>query len=215
MKAPSPRLLPATIVALATLLVWKSSTLLHAAFTNAPRPAPAMVAPAEAAGTEAAKEAPPPAAAKPEPPKPDEPPPIGESEKALLQDLRERRRDLDARAEAVATRETLAAAMEQKLTDRVGELKALQARLEAMDSARHQAEDAGWQGLVRLYEAMKPKDAAGIFNDLPTPVLVDLIGRMKDAKAAAIMAAMNQDKARDVTAELARTRTGQKHGNGS
>ena len=224
MNVPSPRLLPATIVALAALLVWKSGTLVVAAFTNTPRSTSAIVPPAAAVGTEAAKEgkdahhphaaaseAPKPA----EPPKPEGPPPIGESEKALLQDLRERRKDLDARVQAVATRETLVAAMEQKLTARVGELKALQTQLEAMDSARRQSEDTGWQGLVKMYETMKPKDAAGIFNDMPVPVLLDLIGRMKDAKAAAVMASMNPDKARDVTAELARVRTGQKRGNGS
>jgi flagellar motility protein MotE (MotC chaperone) len=55
---------------------------------------------------------------------------------------------------------------------------------------------------------MKPKDAATIFNDLAMPVLLQVLDRMKDAKAAAIMAAMNPDKARDVTTELAQMRTG-------
>ena len=40
------------------------------------------------------------------------------------------------------------------------------------------------------------------------PVLLQVLDRMKDAKAAAVMAAMNPDKARDVTAELAQMRTG-------
>ncbi len=55
---------------------------------------------------------------------------------------------------------------------------------------------------------MKPRDAATIFNDLSMPVLLQLLDRMKDSKAAAVMAAMNPDKARDVTAELAQMRTG-------
>jgi flagellar motility protein MotE (MotC chaperone) len=55
---------------------------------------------------------------------------------------------------------------------------------------------------------MKPKDAATIFNDLSMPVLLQVVDRMKDAKAALILAAMNTDKARDVTAQLARMRTG-------
>jgi flagellar motility protein MotE (MotC chaperone) len=55
---------------------------------------------------------------------------------------------------------------------------------------------------------MKPKDAAAIFNDLQMPVLLQVLDRMKDAKAAAVMAAMNPDRARDVTAELAQMRTG-------
>lgn len=55
---------------------------------------------------------------------------------------------------------------------------------------------------------MKPKDAATIFNDLTMPVLLQVMDRMKDAKAAAVMAAMKPDKARDVTAELVQMRTG-------
>ncbi len=72
-------------------------------------------------------------------------------------------------------------------------------KLEGLDAAQKQKEDAGWQSMVKLYEAMKPKDAATIFNDLSMPVLLPVMDRMKDAKAAAIMAAMSPDKARDVT----------------
>jgi flagellar motility protein MotE (MotC chaperone) len=131
-----------------------------------------------------------------------------ESEKALLQDLRQRRQELDSRAAAVAARESVLVATEQKLSVRVAELQALQQKLEGLDAAQKQREDAGWQGLVKLYESMKPKDAATIFNDLSMPVLLQLMDRMKDAKAALVMAAMNPDKARDVTAELAQMRTG-------
>src|SRR3954451_22667425 len=76
-----------------------------------------------------------------------------------------------------------------------------------MDTARQQRDDASWQGLVRLYETMKPRDAATIFNELQMPILLQVLDRMKDAKAAAVLAAMNPDKARDVTAELAKLRT--------
>ena len=84
----------------------------------------------------------------------------------------------------------------------------MQRKLEGLESAQKQKEDAGWQGLVKLYETMKAKDAAVIFNDLQMPVLLQVLDRMKDSKAAAVMAAMNPDKARDVTADLAQMRTG-------
>ena len=84
----------------------------------------------------------------------------------------------------------------------------MQKKLEYLDAAHKQREDAGWQGLVKVYETMKPKDAATIFNDLSMPVLLQVVDRMKDSKAALILAAMNPDKARDVTAELAQMRTG-------
>ena len=52
---------------------------------------------------------------------------------------------------------------------RVEELGALQKKLQDLEAARQQREEAGWQGLVKLYETMKPRDAAVIFNDLQMP----------------------------------------------
>jgi hypothetical protein len=80
-------------------------------------------------------------------------------------------------------------------------------KLESLDASHQQQEDNAWQGLVKVYETMKPRDAAAIFNDLGMPVLLAVVGRMKEAKAAAILAAMTPDKARDVTTQLALFRT--------
>ena len=102
---------------------------------------------------------------------------------------------------ALAARESLLAAAEQKLSARVAELQALQKKLEALgDAHARSARTSSWQGLVKLYEAMKPRDAATIFNDLEMPVLLQVVDRMKEAKAAPVLAAMQPDKARDVTA---------------
>ena len=130
-----------------------------------------------------------------------------DSERAVLLELRQRRQELDARDAALAARESLLAAAEQKLSARVDELQALQKKLEALETARKEREDASWQGLVKLYEAMKPRDAATIFNDLEMPVLLQVVDRMKEAKAAPVLAAMQPDKARDLTAKLAQMRT--------
>jgi flagellar motility protein MotE (MotC chaperone) len=133
-------------------------------------------------------------------------PPISESERALLLDLRKRREELDARAADLTAREGVLAAAEARLAARMGELSGLQKRLESLEAARQAHDDANWQGLVKLYESMKPKDAATIFNDLDLPVLLPVLDRMKDRKAALVLAAMSPDRARMVTAELARMR---------
>ena len=99
------------------------------------------------------------------------------------------------------------AAAEQKLEAQAQALTALQKKLQDLEDVRTQREEAGWQGLVKLYEDMKPRDAATIFNDLDMPVLLAVVDRMKEQKAAPILAAMNPDKARDVTTGLARLRT--------
>jgi flagellar motility protein MotE (MotC chaperone) len=224
-KIDLPRLLPTTIATLAALLSLKCGILLQAVVTHEGRPDSAIVTAANAASTERSPETPaaPPTRAKPaadsatpapaqkptvSSPGSESPPPVSETERALLQDLRQRRQELDALAASVAARESVMAAAEQKLATRMAELQTLQKKLEGLDAAQKQKVEAGWQGLVKVYEAMKPRDAANIFNDLQMPVLLQVLDRMKDAKTAVVMAAMNPDRARDVTAELAQMRTG-------
>ncbi len=152
-----------------------------------------------------------PADAKPADPKAAQAPPpepaLSAAEKAVLLDLRQRRQELDARETILGERESVLAAAQDKLSARVEELQSLQQRLEALEADRRRQDDASWQGLVKLYETMKPRDAATIFNDLAMPVLVQVMDRMKDGKAAAVLAAMDPDKARLLTQELARLRT--------
>ncbi|MBC7635316.1 MAG: hypothetical protein H7251_06910 [Acetobacteraceae bacterium] len=198
-----PRLLPITIAAMMLLMGVKAIGLVRAATPEAaPSPAAAKpIAPALPAGPPATATQAAPAVL---PPKPVE---ISESERALLLDLRRRRGELDSREAALASRDAVLSATEKRLTARVGELAVLQARLEALEQARQAREAQNWQGLVKLYEAMKPRDAAAIFNDLDKPVLLAVLDRMKDGKAAAVLAAMTPDRARQATADLARQRT--------
>jgi flagellar motility protein MotE (MotC chaperone) len=234
LRVPTPRLLPLTIVVMAALLAVKSVSLVRAAVpppgappaaallvaaaqaATQPQPAtaapPAAAAPVAASGDAAAKPAKPPGSApdpirRPAAGSPPAEPPVSDSERALLLDLRHRRDELDARDAALASREAVLAAAEKRLSDRVDELKALQGKLEALEVARKQRDEANWGGLVKLYESMKPRDAATIFNDLDMPVLLQVVDRMKDAKAAPVLAAMQPERARQVTAQLAALRS--------
>jgi flagellar motility protein MotE (MotC chaperone) len=198
------RLLPITIFAMSGLLAMKSAELVRAAVTAPDPAAKAVVAPAAAA---VVAEIPPPPPAPQSPSQDAAPPPVSDAEKALLLELRQRNKELDERDAALTSRESVLAAAEQKVQARVAELQALQKKLEALEAARKEREDASWQGLVKLYEAMKPRDAATIFNDLDMPVLLQVVDRMKEAKAAPVLAAMQTDKARDLTAKLAQMRT--------
>ena len=137
---------------------------------------------------------------------PIESPPVSDSERTLLLDLRARRSELEARDAQLQTREQVLGAAEHRLATRIDELTALQKRLEALETSRKARDDVNWRGLVKLYETMKPRDAAVIFNDLDLPVLLQVVDRMKEAKAAAVLAAMLPERARQVTAELAQMR---------
>lgn len=158
--------------------------------------APAAPAPAAPASGTPAPAATPPAAPTPE----------AAAERAVLEQLRARRAEIEAREQAAMQREVIVAAAERRLSQRIEELSALQSRLEAMERERSQREETGLRGLVRLYEGMRPRDAAAIFDELEMPVLLPIVDRMREARAAPIVAAMRPDRARTLTAELAKFR---------
>ncbi|MDX2293479.1 MULTISPECIES: MotE family protein, partial [Streptomyces] len=119
-----------------------------------------------------------------------------EAERTLLLDLRRRRETLEARGRTLDERQAAMSAAEQKLAARVAELNALQARLEALEAERRKHDAANWLGLVRTYEAMKPREAAAIFDALDMQVLLAVLDRMSTRKAAPVLAAMQPDRAR-------------------
>jgi flagellar motility protein MotE (MotC chaperone) len=123
------------------------------------------------------------------------------------QEIKLRQSQIEAREQRLAERETALAAVDKHLTERVGELVGIQTRLEVLETDRKAREEANWAGLVKLYEGMKPRDAAGIFNGLDKPVLLEILDRMKAAKASVIIALMEPESARQATLDLANKRT--------
>lgn len=203
---PSMRLLPVTIAALVLLLGAKCIDLIHAVAFPHFMMSTAVVPTARAAPATAKQTTPPaPVAVAIANDKPELP--VSDAERALLQDLRARRIELDRRDAAVGLREQSLEAIQKRLSARLGELSSLQTRLEELDAVRLQHDDANWRGLVKLYEVMKPRDAAAIFNDMDQAVLLQVLDRMKDSKASLVLAAMLPDRARLATAQLAALRT--------
>jgi flagellar motility protein MotE (MotC chaperone) len=113
---------------------------------------------------------------------------------------------LEVREQSIVSRELVLAAAERRLTQRIEELTQLQQRLESMERTRGEREEAGWRGLVRTYENMRPREAAAIFEELELPVVIQILDRMGERKMAPVIGAMRPEKARLLTAELARHR---------
>lgn len=130
-------------------------------------------------------------------------PEIDKSERTVLQSLASRRKELDARAGELDTREQLLAAAEKRVEERIAELKDIEARINERIGAEDEANEARIAGLVSMYETMKPKDAARIFERLDMGVLLDVAMRMQPRKMAAVLAAMDPVVAQDLTVELA------------
>ena len=118
-----------------------------------------------------------------------------------LQQRREQLLELEAR---LAIREAALRAAEADLAAQLDRLEALRGELQELVGLADAEEEARQQQLVKVYESMRAKSAAQIFDRLDLAVLLPVAKRMKEVKMAAILAAMNPDRARIVTTELAR-----------
>ena len=125
---------------------------------------------------------------------------------AVLQDLANRRDELLTLETELEGRERLLNAAEGRLDKRIAELQQLRDSIEALVRQYNDQEKAELQSIVKIYETMKPKDAARILEDLDMRILLGIMETMKERKSAPILAAMGAERARQVTAELARKR---------
>jgi flagellar motility protein MotE (MotC chaperone) len=157
------------------------------------------------------EEAPKPAAAAPEPPKPegviaypDQSPPVSPSERAILERLQARRQELEARAREIDIRESLLRAAEKRIESRVEELKAVESRISTATGQKSEADAARFKGIITMYEAMKPKDAAKVFDRLEMPVLIEIASQIAPRKMSDVLGLMSPEAAERLTVELAR-----------
>ena len=129
-----------------------------------------------------------------------------QSEIDLLQELSDRREQIEKMSKQISLREGLLKAAEKRISKRVSELKQLQKTINDLIKTHDDQQETKMASLVKIYEAMKPKDAARIFEQLDLDTLLIVAERMKERKLAPVMAQMNPEKAKDVTVELSRLR---------
>jgi flagellar motility protein MotE (MotC chaperone) len=125
------------------------------------------------------------------------------SERALLERLQQRREQLDQQSRELDMRENLLKAAEKRIEERIKELKQLETNFGSAQRRQDEEEQSRMKSLVIMYEAMKPKDAARIFDRLDLAILVDVVNAMKPGKVADVMAAMDADVAQRLTVALA------------
>lgn len=199
-RLPRVGLLPVTIVVAASVFTFKVSDIWQGlANLRAPLPVAAAVAAEPPPGPVASPPAP--AQAMPELPK--DPGSLTQTEIDLLQKLSARREAIEKRERELEMREALAKAAEVKLAAKAAELDRVQQRIEDLMKQHDEKQSEKLDSLVSIYEKMKPRDAARILEGLDMPILIDVLGRMKVLRSAPILASMDPERAREVTARLA------------
>jgi flagellar motility protein MotE (MotC chaperone) len=135
---------------------------------------------------------------------PEHSPQVSPSERAILERLQSRRQELDARAREIEIRESLLKAAEKRIETRVEELKALEARVSTASEQKNEADAARFKGIITMYEGMKPKDAAKVFDRLEMPVLIEIATQIAPRKMSDILGLMATEAAERLTVEMAR-----------
>jgi len=125
------------------------------------------------------------------------------SEKQLLQQLRKRRKQIESDKDELPAEKMALESIKQYIDNRLDVLENLQNKLKPQFNNNNQNDGKKILKLVKVYESMKPKEAAKIFNDLQIGVLVEMTLSMKESRLAAILAEMKPEKARELTSILA------------
>ncbi|HVK80311.1 MAG TPA: hypothetical protein VM915_06840, partial [Verrucomicrobiae bacterium] len=193
----SVRLLPAAMVTVAAVLGLKAVAMAEAvaegvgAVTEEHAPAAdhsetnASPAPAQAAANQCA------------PPTLAEMAGLSAAEVQVLQALQARRQSLDQRAEQYSTQDELMVAAEQRLNERLTELRTLETHVNDLLGQLDEAQEQRLASLVDVYQRMRAKDAATVFDGLDDEVLVQVASRMRQANLAEVMGRMEPTRARE------------------
>jgi flagellar motility protein MotE (MotC chaperone) len=121
----------------------------------------------------------------------------------LFKDLSTRRTQLDEREKQIAMREAILKAAQSELEQKYQELNVLSDQIKGLLNQQSEEEITQMKSLVKIYEGMKPADAARILNTLDINVLLDVMTEMSVRKSSAIIAAMDPDRARVLTLMMA------------
>lgn len=197
----SVRLLPAAMATAAALLGIKAVAMAESVAETA-QPAAGQSSPAGAAAS-AASATPATPTAQCDIPSLAEMAGLSQAEVQVLQALSARRQELDRRSSEVETQDELMAAAERRLDERLAELRRLETTVNDLLGNLDETQQQRINSLVDVYQRMRAKDAAAVFDGLDDEVLIEVASRMRQANLAEVMGRMEPERARRLTQMLA------------
>ncbi len=121
----------------------------------------------------------------------------------VLDALRKREADLAAREEQLAQREEELASVSASTETMLAELAAAREELRATIALADAAAEDDISRLTKVYEQMKPKEAASLFEQMDPRFAAGFLARMRPEASAGIMAGMTPESAYAVSVILA------------
>lgn len=121
----------------------------------------------------------------------------------ILTALQEREARLDAREVALSDRMQALRIADEEITGKLAALEAAETQLRATLEIAETAAENDLGRLTKVYETMKPKQAAALFEQMDPRFAAGFLGRMRPETAAEIMAGLSPEAAHMFSVVLA------------
>ena len=121
----------------------------------------------------------------------------------LLQSLQERQAHLDARVQQLDKREEELRFVQQQVEEKLAMLTTLRKAVGALLEEKEAFEEKRFEHLVKVYEGMKPEEAASLIERLNEDTAVKLFYRMKEKKVGQILGLVKPEMAAKLSERLA------------
>ena len=121
----------------------------------------------------------------------------------VMEDVARRSTKLDQQENSLNAREALLKATELEIDRKYQEMTKLRTEIEGLLGKQTEEEVKRIVSLVKIYEGMKPKEAARIFDTLDLDILVSVVSKMSERKISPILGLMTPERAKTLTIMLA------------
>lgn len=122
----------------------------------------------------------------------------------VLQHLSTKQDAMNKKHQDLTHKETLLTTVEKRVDDKLKTLQDYKQAIEGLIKKKEKLDSEQIKGLVKIYESMKPQEAATILEGMDNiDIVLSVVSAMKEAKASMILAKMKPESARALTVRLA------------
>ena len=120
----------------------------------------------------------------------------------ILAALKERKERLGEQEESLKVEEERLSMLKQDIEDKLKKLKNIEKNIEKMIKVKDESDLAKLKHLVKVYESMRPEEAAPLIEKMDQQIVVKLLSKMKGKIAGKILASVDPSQAVRISEKL-------------
>ncbi|UAT43272.1 hypothetical protein GUI12_03880 [Anaplasmataceae bacterium AB001_6] len=127
---------------------------------------------------------------------------LGRIEVEVFNELQKNKNDNEKVIEYINNQKELIKQTTTYVEQKISELQIVRDDIQGLIKSYYNAKDDKVKSLVKIYENMKPAEAAAILSELDDDLLLKVVRHMKETKSSPILAQMKPARVRDITVGL-------------